>query len=45
MPVYIREFTEADSHIVREIGEAQEIFPYDPSMTSAQAHDIWVEAP
>jgi GNAT superfamily N-acetyltransferase len=45
----IRPFQEADWPrvwpIVREISQAEETFPYDPSMTSEQAHDIWVAAP
>ena len=43
----IREFTEADWDqvwpIVREIVQAQETFPYDPSMSEQEAHDIWIE--
>jgi GNAT superfamily N-acetyltransferase len=45
----IRRFVERDWvqlwPIVRDVVQAQETFPYDPSMTSAQAHDLWVEAP
>lgn len=44
-----REFVESDWPqvwpIVRDIVRAQETFPYDPVMTAAQAHAIWVEAP
>jgi GNAT superfamily N-acetyltransferase len=47
--MHIREFVEGDWPqvwpIVREVVQAQETFPYDPSMTAAQAHAIWVEAP
>jgi GNAT superfamily N-acetyltransferase len=45
----IREFVEADWSqlwpIVRNVVQAEETFPFDPSMTAAQAHDIWIEAP
>ena len=45
----IREITEADWPqvwpIVRDVIEAQETFPYDPAMTSAQARDVWMEQP
>jgi GNAT superfamily N-acetyltransferase len=45
----IREFVEADWSqvwpIVRSVVQAEETFPYDPSMTAAQAHDIWIEVP
>jgi GNAT superfamily N-acetyltransferase len=45
----IREFVEGDWSqvwpIVRDVAQAEETFPYDPLMTSAQAHDIWVEVP
>jgi GNAT superfamily N-acetyltransferase len=49
MPAFrIREFVEADWAqvwpIVREVVQAQETFAYDPAMTEAQAHDLWVEA-
>jgi GNAT superfamily N-acetyltransferase len=47
--VDIREITEADWPqvwpIVRDVIEAQETFPYDPAMTSAQARDVWMEQP
>ena len=47
--VQIREFVEADWSqvwaIVREVVRAEETFPFDPSMTEAQAHNIWVEGP
>lgn len=47
--MHIREFAEADWPqvwpIVREVVQAQETFSYDPAMTAAQAHDIWVEVP
>jgi ribosomal protein S18 acetylase RimI-like enzyme len=45
----IRGFTEADWpqvwSIMRDVVQAGETFAYDPSMTAAQAHDIWIEAP
>lgn len=45
----IRELTETDWPavwpILRDVVEAQETFAFDPSMTSAQAHDLWVEFP
>ncbi len=45
----IREFVETDWPnvwpIVQEIVRAGETFPYDPSMSAAQAHDIWIEVP
>jgi len=45
----IREFVEGDWPrvwpIVREVVQAQETFAYDPAMTAAQAHDLWIEAP
>jgi GNAT superfamily N-acetyltransferase len=45
----IREFVETDWPkvwpIVREVVRAGETFPYDPSMSAAQAHDIWIEVP
>jgi GNAT superfamily N-acetyltransferase len=45
----IRAFVEADWSqvwpIVRSVVQAEETFPYDPSMTAAQAHDIWIEVP
>src|SRR5260370_36965858 len=31
--------------IVREVVQAEETYPYDPSMTASQAHEIWVERP
>jgi ribosomal protein S18 acetylase RimI-like enzyme len=47
--VQIREFTEADWGqvwpIVREIVQAQETYPYDPSMSEDEAHAIWIEPP
>lgn len=47
--VQIREFVEGDWPrvwpIVREVVQAQETFAYDPAMTAAQAHDLWIEAP
>jgi GNAT superfamily N-acetyltransferase len=46
---HVRELSEADWPsvwpIVRDVVQAQETFPYDPSMTAAQAHDMWVETP
>jgi GNAT superfamily N-acetyltransferase len=46
---HVRELIEADWPsvwpIVRDVVQAQETFPYDPSMTAAQAHDMWVETP
>jgi GNAT superfamily N-acetyltransferase len=48
MPVQIRAFVEADWPrvwpIVREIVQAADTFAYDPAMTEAQAHDVWIEA-
>lgn len=45
----IREFTDDDWSqvwpIVRDVVQAEETFPFDPSMTAAQARDIWIEAP
>ena len=45
----VREFVAADWPkvwpIVREVIQAEETFPYDPAMDSAQARDIWVVAP
>jgi len=45
-PIEVREFVEADWPqvwpIVREVVRAEDTFPYDPAMTSEQAHDIWV---
>ena len=45
----IRAFVEADWPqlwpLLRDIAQAAETFAFDPSMTAAQAHDIWVEAP
>jgi len=47
--VEIREYVEADWsqvwQIVREVVQAEETFPYNPLMTPAQAHDIWIEVP
>jgi GNAT superfamily N-acetyltransferase len=47
--VQIRKFVEADWPqvwpIVREVVQAEETFPFDPFMTAAQAHDVWVEVP
>ena len=47
--IRIREFVEADWPqlwpIVREVVRAAETFAYDPAMTEAQAHDLWIEAP
>jgi GNAT superfamily N-acetyltransferase len=47
--VLIREFVESDWSqvwpIVHEVVQAQQTFPYDPQMTAAQAHDIWIEEP
>jgi len=47
--VRIREFADADWAlvwpIVREVIEARDTFCYDPSMTSDQARQAWVEAP
>jgi len=45
----IREFVEADWSrvwpLLRDVVQAAETFAFDPSMTAAQAHDIWVEVP
>jgi GNAT superfamily N-acetyltransferase len=47
--IQIREFVESDWRevwpIVREVVCAADTFAYDPSMTEAEARDIWVEAP
>jgi len=47
--IQIREFVEGDWAavwpIVRDVVEAEETFTYEPSMTAAQARDIWVEQP
>jgi hypothetical protein len=47
--VDIREIGEADCAqvwpIVRDVVGAAETFVYDPSMTSSQAWETWVEAP
>jgi GNAT superfamily N-acetyltransferase len=47
--VQIRAFAENDWSqvwpVVRDVVQAEETFAYDPSMTVAQAHDIWIEAP
>lgn len=31
--------------IVREVARAGETFAFDPAMTEAEAHDIWIEGP
>jgi hypothetical protein len=45
----IRVFVEDDWSqvwpIIREIVRAEETFPYDPAMTAAEAHDLWIELP
>ncbi|WP_394827829.1 GNAT family N-acetyltransferase [Pendulispora albinea] len=45
----IREFVEADWEqvwpIVRDVVRAEDTFVYDPNMTAAQAHGVWIEAP
>jgi GNAT superfamily N-acetyltransferase len=45
----IRAFVEADWGkvwpIVREVVRAADSFAYDPAMTEAQAHAVWIEAP
>jgi GNAT superfamily N-acetyltransferase len=47
--VLIRELVEADWPrvwpILRDIVRAQETFTYDPDLTAAEAHDIWIERP
>ncbi|HET6159265.1 MAG TPA: GNAT family N-acetyltransferase [Dongiaceae bacterium] len=47
--IHIREFAESDWPqiwpIIREVVQAEEWFAYDPSMTEAQAHDMWIERP
>jgi ribosomal protein S18 acetylase RimI-like enzyme len=47
--VEIREFTEPDWAqvwpIVREVVQARDTFPYDPSMTEQEAREIWIEEP
>lgn len=49
LSVQIRAFTEDDWPqvwpIIQEVVQAQETFPYDPEMTSEQAHGIWIEKP
>ena len=49
LPMHIRAFVESDWSqvwpIVRDVAQAEETFPYDPCMTAAQAHDLWIEAP
>ena len=43
----IREFTEPDWAqvwpIVRDVVQAADTFPYDPSMTEQEAHEVWIE--
>ncbi|MGW1056797.1 N-acetyltransferase family protein [Micromonospora rubida] len=45
----IREFVEGDWprvwEIVGAVVRAEETFPYDPTTTSGQAYDMWVERP
>ena len=45
----IREFVESDWPqvwpIVRDIVRAADTFAYDPAMSEAEAHGIWIEAP
>ena len=45
----IREFRESDWAqvwpIVREIVQARETYPYDPTMSEHEAHSIWIEPP
>ena len=45
----IREFLDADWPqvwpIIRQVVQAQETFPYDPGLTSADARAMWVEVP
>ena len=45
----VREFAEADWAqvwpIVREVVQAQETYPYDPTMSEQEARDIWIEKP
>src|SRR5215207_502458 len=49
LPMHIRAFVESDWSqvwpIVRDVAQAEETFPYDPFMTAAQAHDLWIEVP
>jgi GNAT superfamily N-acetyltransferase len=44
----IRQFVAADWPqvwpIIEEVVKAEETFPYDPAMTAAQAHDMWIES-
>lgn len=45
----IREFREADWPqvwpILRDVARAQDTFAYDPDMSAAEAHELWVEPP
>lgn len=47
MTLEIRDFQEADWpavwEIVHEVIQARETFPYDPDLTSSDAHAMWVE--
>src|SRR5256885_1040507 len=49
MAMRIREYVGADWPqvwpIVRHVVRAADTFPYDPSMTEAQALDTWIETP
>ena len=46
-PIQIREFAESDWPqvwpIIRDVVRAADTFVYDPAMTEAEAHDIWIE--
>ena len=48
-PMRIRDFAEADWDqvwpIVRDVVRASDTFTYDPDMTPAEAHDVWVQSP
>ncbi|MFC5742091.1 GNAT family N-acetyltransferase [Dyella tabacisoli] len=47
--MHIRAFVENDwAHvwpIVRDVVQARETFPFDPAMTTTQAHSLWIEMP
>jgi hypothetical protein len=47
--MHIRAFVESDCPqvwlIVQDVAQVGETFAFDPAMTAAQAHDLWVEMP
>jgi len=49
MTLKIREFAASDWAqvwpIIRDVVRAQDTFPYDPSMTAADARSVWIEEP